>query len=471
MSEERTMVNMEFANFLLRMGEFGEYASLHDRYHMDPTSWWAIHGACAPMLQSLAFKLLMQPSSSSCCQRNWSTYSFVHSMRRNKMTPKRAEDLVFIHSNLRLLSRKTPQYMQGETRMWDIAGDTHDSFEDVGVLEVANLSLDKPELETVVFADDVDYDQIAGDDEAIEVASIDYETTRYTHHSPVHAVLNYLQLKVQMDKKGKGDEKDFDRDSGRSRSGKDSDSYRHAERRSYRNLDDHRTQDDYSRHRRHADDEESSDQRSSWSGRESRSGGHYDHTRQDTEHDRSRENCRNSERYSRDRSDDRGHRKKDTERQTAVIERHRHNNNDLSSERSPSGRRQAKANTKQVKMGERERHRDRGGVRDDKKDHRKSTGDYKNDNASNHEEFREHAESLTPGRDSGASRLKETYKSYKSSSRESNAQNEDRMQKRKHDDQERDNSSPSPGEKISRNDQYQAAGKSPSSSNDVQVTV
>lgn len=106
-------------------------------------------------------------------------------------------------------------------------------------------------------------------------------------------------------------------------------------------------------------------------------------------------------------------------------------------------------------MGERERHRDRGGVRDDKKDHRKSTGDHKNDNASNHEEFREHAESLTAGRDSGASRLKETYKSYKSSSRESNAQKEDRMQKRKHDDQERDSSSPSPGEKISRNDQYQ----------------
>ena len=63
--------------------------------------------------------------------------------------------------------------MQGETKMWDIAGDTHDSFEDVGVLEVANLSLDEPELETVVFTDDVDHDQIDGDDEAIEVASIE----------------------------------------------------------------------------------------------------------------------------------------------------------------------------------------------------------------------------------------------------------------------------------------------------------
>ena len=39
------------------------------------------------------------------------------------MTPQRAKDLVFIHNNLRLLSRNSPQYKQGETKMWDIAGD------------------------------------------------------------------------------------------------------------------------------------------------------------------------------------------------------------------------------------------------------------------------------------------------------------------------------------------------------------
>ena len=168
-SEERTRVLLEYANFSTRSGDFGEFDSIHDRYTMDPKSWWVIHGTCAPMLQSVALKLLVQPSSSSCCERNWSSFivisiiifiicyernSFVHSMRRNKMTPKRAEDLVFIHSNLRLLSRKTPQYRQGETKLWDIAGDSFDSFEDVGMLEVANLSLDEPDLEAVVFTDD-----------------------------------------------------------------------------------------------------------------------------------------------------------------------------------------------------------------------------------------------------------------------------------------------------------------------------
>lgn len=46
------------------------------------------------------------------------------------MDPKRAEDLVFVHSNLRLLSRKEEGYKKGETRLWDINGDVHDPLDD-----------------------------------------------------------------------------------------------------------------------------------------------------------------------------------------------------------------------------------------------------------------------------------------------------------------------------------------------------
>ncbi|GAV74083.1 LOW QUALITY PROTEIN: Dimer_Tnp_hAT domain-containing protein, partial [Cephalotus follicularis] len=135
-------VNLKYADFVSKIGAFRDFDSIENRYAMDPKAWWLLHGSCAPMLQTIALRLLSQPSSSSCARRNWSTDSFVHSMRRNKIAPKPAEDLVFIHSNLRLLSRKSPQYAQGETRMWNIGGDTFDTFEDVGVLEIANLSLD-----------------------------------------------------------------------------------------------------------------------------------------------------------------------------------------------------------------------------------------------------------------------------------------------------------------------------------------
>ncbi|KAL8535464.1 hypothetical protein ACS0TY_011189 [Phlomoides rotata] len=90
------------------------------RFHEEPISWWANHGASTPLLQSLAFKLLMQSASSSCCERNWSTYSFIQNIKRNKLTPSRADDLVFVHYNLRLLSRNENDYKEGETKYWDL---------------------------------------------------------------------------------------------------------------------------------------------------------------------------------------------------------------------------------------------------------------------------------------------------------------------------------------------------------------
>ncbi|KAK3164259.1 hypothetical protein QOZ80_1AG0014900 [Eleusine coracana subsp. coracana] len=102
---------------------------------------------------NLAMKLLSQPASSSCYKRNWSTYSFIHSVKRNALTPEHAEDLVFVHSNLRHLSRRSEAYKSGETRMWDVGGDSFETLSGVGILEVAALSLDEPELQTVSFGD------------------------------------------------------------------------------------------------------------------------------------------------------------------------------------------------------------------------------------------------------------------------------------------------------------------------------
>ncbi|KAL8498520.1 hypothetical protein ACS0TY_021739 [Phlomoides rotata] len=44
--------------------------------------------------------------------------------------------------------------MKGESKMWDVAGDTFDFIDDVGILGIANLSLDEPELESVLFDDE-----------------------------------------------------------------------------------------------------------------------------------------------------------------------------------------------------------------------------------------------------------------------------------------------------------------------------
>ncbi|XP_057990609.1 uncharacterized protein LOC110669437 [Hevea brasiliensis] len=101
---------------------FADPDSIGSMYVTDPRKWWACFGSNAPLLQ-----------------------------RRNKLTPKRTENLVFIHNNLRLLSRNSSQYYDEKTKLWDIGGDQFGSMEDVGVLEFANLSLDEPELESILF--------------------------------------------------------------------------------------------------------------------------------------------------------------------------------------------------------------------------------------------------------------------------------------------------------------------------------
>ncbi|KAL7189416.1 hypothetical protein ACSBR1_039122 [Camellia fascicularis] len=133
------------------------------RMFEEPLSWWANHGAFTPLLQALAFKLLVQPASSSCCERNWSTYSLIQSVKRNRLATSRAEDLVFVHCNLRLLSRKSKEYKEGPKKYWDICGDLFD-IEGHDIMELAQISLDDPEVQTMTFDDDNESQQVVVED-------------------------------------------------------------------------------------------------------------------------------------------------------------------------------------------------------------------------------------------------------------------------------------------------------------------
>jgi hypothetical protein len=44
-------------------------------------------------------------SSAGACERNWSTYDFIHCKKRNRLTPERANDLVFVFTNLQLAAK------------------------------------------------------------------------------------------------------------------------------------------------------------------------------------------------------------------------------------------------------------------------------------------------------------------------------------------------------------------------------
>ncbi|KAI0527311.1 hypothetical protein KFK09_002910 [Dendrobium nobile] len=44
--------------------------------------------------------------------------------------------------------------MEGDNRMWDVVIDGFESLEDIGILEIVNLSLDEPEFEAMIFIED-----------------------------------------------------------------------------------------------------------------------------------------------------------------------------------------------------------------------------------------------------------------------------------------------------------------------------
>ena len=68
-------------------------------------SWWEQFGLGALDLQSFAIRVLSQCCSAIGCERNWSTFEYVHSKKKNRLEHKRVNDLVFIHYNLRLRER------------------------------------------------------------------------------------------------------------------------------------------------------------------------------------------------------------------------------------------------------------------------------------------------------------------------------------------------------------------------------
>jgi hypothetical protein len=52
---------------------------------------------------------------------------------------------------MRLLSRRTEDYLNDPSQMWDIGGDNHETFDGAGILQFADISLDDPEFEAVIF--------------------------------------------------------------------------------------------------------------------------------------------------------------------------------------------------------------------------------------------------------------------------------------------------------------------------------
>ncbi len=103
--ELASILREQFVDFaLLSSPTFSKSArtDLMGMAQRSPSGWWKMYGDNTPEIRILAMRLLSQVASSSTAERNWSTFSFIHSIKRNRLTSKRAEKLVYVHSGLRL---------------------------------------------------------------------------------------------------------------------------------------------------------------------------------------------------------------------------------------------------------------------------------------------------------------------------------------------------------------------------------
>ena len=120
-SEDGKVLRRQWIQFASLTGPLNKLDAKEDHDDLgrdDPIGWWKFHGDDAPEIKHLATHLLSQIASSFVAGRNWSIYSFIHSIKRNRLTYRRAEKLVAVHSALCLTHRKMPKYWMGQATCW-----------------------------------------------------------------------------------------------------------------------------------------------------------------------------------------------------------------------------------------------------------------------------------------------------------------------------------------------------------------
>jgi hypothetical protein len=83
--EECDNIRRQLSHYILSNGAFGTNHAIRDRGNLSSLEWWNMHGGATPQLQRLATQVLSQVVNTSSAERCWSTYSFIHSVKRNRL--------------------------------------------------------------------------------------------------------------------------------------------------------------------------------------------------------------------------------------------------------------------------------------------------------------------------------------------------------------------------------------------------
>nr|KAJ0186945.1 hypothetical protein LSAT_V11C900459240 [Lactuca sativa] len=106
---QRQVVTIDLPKYKKKVDRFGsDLAIKHCKVNdadFDPASWWGLFGGTTPHLTKIAMRILSFTSSSSGCERNWSTFEGVHTKKRNRLETSKLNNLVYVQFNANLMEK------------------------------------------------------------------------------------------------------------------------------------------------------------------------------------------------------------------------------------------------------------------------------------------------------------------------------------------------------------------------------
>ncbi|XP_019178166.1 PREDICTED: uncharacterized protein LOC109173393 [Ipomoea nil] len=103
------ILSEELSKYKKKEGMFGRSIAIKacevndDNFNL--ANWWSNFGTSALLLRRIAMKILSLTSSSSGCERNWSTFEEIHTKKRNRLESNRLNNLVFVQFNATLMNK------------------------------------------------------------------------------------------------------------------------------------------------------------------------------------------------------------------------------------------------------------------------------------------------------------------------------------------------------------------------------
>ncbi|CAN6579016.1 unnamed protein product [Malus baccata var. baccata] len=193
---QNQVVNVEMHKYRVKEGGFGrhlaELGCVENDENYNPVAWWYNYGNGVPNLQRMAIKILSLTTSSSGCERNWSSFEGIHTKKMNRLDTTMLNNLVYVQFNSRIMNKKKREkekkvdiLLASEASMaqgWIVDGGDEELEFGLGIGETSEVgssleprgsskNVEVRELHEEDFISDEDTKDEEGDDEEIEFES------------------------------------------------------------------------------------------------------------------------------------------------------------------------------------------------------------------------------------------------------------------------------------------------------------